>query len=174
MPEINLISAEQKRLSQTRKKVWLAVVAAVLGLIASLAAAAVIYSLRLVKKSQISQTENLITNFQQKITGLSQIEQRQSLIHDRLDWSQQLIASRPELKTRLDRLVETFPAAVTLENLKVDGSGRTSEISIRSATFGGFFDTLKILQGGGFSAVNFDGINRDKSGVYSVKIIITL
>lgn len=174
MPEINLISAEQKRLSQTRNTVWLAVVAAGLGLVASLVAAAVVYSLRLVKKSEISQTENLIGNFQQKITGLSQIEQRQSLIHDRLDSSQKLLASRPQLQDRLDRLVNTFPAAVAIENLKIEGGGRASEISIRSGTFAGFFDTLKILQGGGFSAVNFDGINRDKSGMYSVKIIITL
>lgn len=174
MPEINLISAEQKRLSQTRNTVWLAVVIAGLGLVASLLAAAVVYSLRLVKKSEISQTENLIGNFQQEITGLSQIEQRQSLIHDRLDSSQKLLASRPQLQDRFDRLVNTFPAGVSIENLKIAGNDHSSEIAIESTTFAGFFDTLKILQAGGFSAVNFAGISRDKDGTYSVKMIITL
>jgi len=174
MPEINLISAEQKRLSLTRKTVWLASVAAGAVLAVSLVAAAAVYSLRLVKTRQIGQKETLVTDLQQKLTQLSKIEQRQTLIYDRLDSSQQLIASRPELKNRLDRLVETFPAGVTIESLKIDGGAGASEISIRSVAFAGFFDTLKILQGGGFSAVNFDGINRDKKGVYRVKIIITI
>lgn len=172
--EINLISAEQKRLSQTRKSVWAASVAAGAVLALSLLAAAAVYSLRLVKTRQIGQKETLVTGLQQKLTGLSKIEQRQALIHNRLDSSQQLLVSRPKLKDRLDRLVETFPSGVTIESLKIDGAAKTSEISIRSTTFTGFFDTLKILGGGGFSAVNFDGINRDKQGVYRAKIIITI
>ncbi len=171
--EINLISAEQKRLSQTRKAVWVASVAAGAILALSSVASAAVYSLRLVKTKQIGQKESLVTDLQQKLTQLSKIEQRQALIYDRLNSSQQLLASRPELKTRLDRLVETFPAGVTIESLKIDG-GRFSEISIQSVTFTGFSDTLKILRGGGFSAVNFAGINRDKKGVYRVKIIITI
>lgn len=174
MPEINLISAEQKRLSQTRGVVWAASVVAAAALIISSIAAAAVYSLRLVKTKQIGRQETLVAGLQQKLLELSRVEQRQALIHDRLDRSQQLIASRPELKVRLDRLVETFPAAVTLEGLKVDGSGRASEISIQSVTFAGFFDTLKILQGGGFSAVNFDGLSRDKEGIYRAKILISL
>ncbi len=174
MPEINLISTEQKRLSQTRKTVWAASVATGAILVVSLAAAAAVYSFRLVKTRQIGQKETLVINLQQKLTQLSKIEQRQTLIHDRLDSSQKLIASRPELKNRLDRLVETFPAGVTIESLKIDGAAKASEISLQSVTFTGFFDTLRILRGGGFSAVNFDGINRDKNGVYRVKIIITL
>ncbi len=173
MPEINLISAEQKRLSRTRQAVWLASVAAGAVLAVSLVAAAAVYSLRLVKTRQIKQQEILVTGLQQKLAGLSKIEQRQALIHDRLDSSRRLLASRPELKNRLDRLVETFPSGVTIESLKI-GGGRLSEISIQSTTFAGFFDTLRILGGGGFSAVNFDGINRDEKGVYRAKIIIGL
>lgn len=174
MPEINLISAEQKRLSQARKAVRISSVAAGLTLVITLIAAAAVYSLDLVKNSQIGRQKMLADNFQQKIAGLSKIEQRQFLIYDRLDSSAKLLASRPELKNRLDRLVETFPPGVVLENIKIDTSDRASAIEIRSDTFAGFFDTLKILQAGGFSAVNFESINRDKGGIYQVKIIITL
>ena len=174
MSEINLISAEQKNLSQTRKIVWVAVIAAGAILIISLISAAAVYSLHLVKTRQIGQQELLVTNLQQKLTNLGKIEQRQFLIYDRLDSSQKVLASRPELKNRLDRLVNTFPADVSIENIKITGTDKSSEIMITSSTFAGFFDTFKILRGGGFSAVNFDGINRDKNGMYQVKIIITL
>lgn len=174
MPEINLISVEQKHLSQTRKTVWVAVVAAGATLVISSISAAAIYSLRLVKTRQISQQEQLVTNFQQKLTNLGKIEQRQFLIYDRLDASQKLLASRPEIKNRLDRLVNTFPADVSIENIKIGGGDRDSEVAIKASTFAGFFDTFKILRGGGFSTVNFAGINRDRKGVYQFKIIITL
>lgn len=174
MPEINLISAQQKQFSQAQKKVWTAVVIAGLILAASSVSAAIIYSLRWVKKAEISQTENLITDLQQKITGLSKIEQRQFLIYDRLDSSQKLLASRPELKKRLDRLVDTFPSDVSIKSIKIAGNDESSEITIQTPTFAGFFDTFKILRGGGFSSVNSEGISRDKGGIYNFKIIITL
>lgn len=174
MPEINLISTEQKRLSQTRKAVWAAAIAAGAALVVSSISAAAVYSLRLVKTRQINQQETLVTGLQQKLTQLSKVEQRQTLIHDRLDSSQKLLASRPELKNRFGRLVETFPAGVSIENIKITGNDRSSEIMIKTPTFAGFFDTVKILRTGGFSAVNFDGTSRDKNGVYSLKITITL
>ena len=174
MPEINLISAQQKSVSQTRKAVWIAVIAAGVTLAISSIFAAAVYSLHLVKNKQIGQQEILATNIRQKLAQLGKIEQRQTLIYDRLDSSQKLIASRPELKNRLDRLLETFPAAVAIDNFKIAGGGRDWEVAISSDTFAGFSDTLKILQAGDFSAINFDGINRDKGGIYRVKIIITL
>lgn len=174
MPEINLISAEQKRLSQARKVVWLAVIIASAALIVSLVVSAGLYSLSLVNTKHILKQENLISSLQQELTQMEKIEQRQVLIYDRLDSSENLLAARPALAVRLDRLVNTFPDNVSVETIKIDGNDRSSQVSLSAATFAGFFDTIKILKGGGFSAVDFDRIDRDKSGTYRFKIIITL
>lgn len=174
MSEINLISAEQKRLSLTHNTVWIASIAGGLTLLISLTAALAAYSLNLVNKKRIEQQENLITNFQQKIAGLSKVEQRQFFIYNRLDSSAKLFASRSELKNRINRLVEIFPPDIVLENVKIDSKDKSSEIDVRSDTFAGFSNMFKIFKQSGFSEIEFDGINRDKDGIYRVKIIITL
>lgn len=171
--EINLISADQKRQSFQRRTVWMASVAAGILLILSGLAAAAVYSLRLVNTKQITKQETLVTQLQQKLVELAKVEQRQALIHDRLNSLNQMVASRPDIKQKLDKLIGTFPTGVTIESLKID-DGRVSEVSIQSATFLGFFDTLKILEGGGFSSVNFEGVSRDKKGTYQAKILIAI
>lgn len=171
--EINLISADQKRQSLQRRTVWLASVAAGILMILSGLAAAVVYSLRLVNTRQITKQETLVTGLQQKLVDLAKVEQRQTLIHDRLAALNRLIPSRPDVKQKLDKLMATFPTGVTIESLKIDDS-RVSEVSIQSAAFSGFSDTLKILEGGGFSSVSFEGLSRDKKGIYRAKILITI
>lgn len=174
MSEINLISADQKRLFQIKKTVWIVSIIAGVTLAVSSVLAVSIYSLHLIEKKQISQQEGIIANLQQQIIDLSKIEQRQALIYDRVNSSQKLLGSRPELKKRLDSLVETFPEGTVIESIKIDTSAKASEVAIKTDSFIAFFNTLKIIKGGGFYSVNLDSINRDKYGTYIVKMIITL
>lgn len=174
MPEINLISAEQKRLSRTRRTVWTLTVVAVFAVVVSLTVAAVIYSLHLVKKTEIFRAEASVAGLEQQLTQLSKIEQRQALIYDRLFLSQKIIASRPQIADRLNRLINTFPRQVNVDGIKIAENEKSSEVMIQSASFLGFYDSFRILQAGGFSSVALGGINRDKQGVYKVKLIITL
>lgn len=174
MPEINLISAEQKRLSLRYKAVWIALFAAGFILVIALISAVYIYSLILIQKRQINREEIRIADFKHKIADLSKIEQRQFIIYDRLDSSVKLLNSGSALQDRFDSLVGIFPADIVIENIKMNRGDESSEIGIRSDTFAGFFNIFKVLKQGGFSEVELADINRDKSGIYRVKIIIKI
>lgn len=172
--EINLISQKQKQIAGSRRLVWLGVVISVGLMVLSGLLTAAVFGFGLVVRRQIERTEKQIQTLQQSLVELAQTEQRQILIDDRLKTASRLLSERPDTADRLKKLTAGFGEQVAVDQIKVIAGERKAELTISSLSFGGFGESLKILQGGGFAEVEITGLNRDQSGVFKLGLLIEL
>jgi hypothetical protein len=174
MSEINLISAEQRQMVQSRNIVWgLTVIVGILAMI-SLTAAAAIYAAYAVGRKQVSQKEALVQSLQNQLTEFSIPEQRQFLIYDRLKTAKEFLSSRPQTGEKLDKLMRVFSVGASVKNIVINKNSEPAEITLTIETYADFSETMKILEEGNFTKVNLLNISRSENGIYQMDLRIIL
>lgn len=172
-PEINLLTDLQAKNRLARRNLWRFLIFSLFFAFAVLVVWAWLWSSSIVLNRKDAVLDADINSLQDQIKSQERIEQRQTLLIDRLKNISSLLAKRPELAERLIKLTELLPGDIIITDIQLSADKDEVTVKLSAATYQSFVESVRVLrENESLAMVMLEEIARKNTGDYNLTLEI--